>query len=106
LCAPHGKTPVLRVKLTREHLSMSSGITLDGLLFLQMREHAYTSETVVGFLWVLRMIRGKVLVIWDAATIHKCQLIKDFLVPKAICGMQRQARDVQSTPACVPIRPI
>lgn len=70
--------------LTRDHLSAISGITLDGRLFLQMQEQAYTAETVVGFLRVLlRKIRGKVLVIWDGSPIHKGQPIKDFLAAGA-----------------------
>ena len=75
---------MLRVKLTRDHLSVISGITLDGRLFLQMQEQAYTAETVVGFLRVLlRKIRGKVLVIWDGSPIHKGQPIKDYLAKGA-----------------------
>ncbi len=35
--APCGQTPVLRVPLTRDHLSAISGITSDGRLFLQVR---------------------------------------------------------------------
>ncbi|MFI5276666.1 MAG: IS630 family transposase [Ktedonobacterales bacterium] len=82
--APRGKTPVLRVKLTRDHLSVISGITVDGRLFLQMQEHAYTAESVVGFLrFLLRKIRGKVLVIWDGSPIHKGQPIKDYLAAGA-----------------------
>ncbi len=78
--APRGQTPILRVKLTREHLSVISGITLDGRLFMQMQEDAYDAEGVVGFLRVLpRKIRGKVLVIWDGSPIHKGQPIKDYL---------------------------
>jgi transposase len=49
-----------------------------------MREEAYTAETVVGFLRVLlRKLRGKVLVIWDGASIHKGQPIKDYLAAGA-----------------------
>jgi transposase len=78
--APRGQTPLLRVKLTHDHLSVISGITLDGRLFMQMREQASTAETGVGFLRVLlRQIRGKALVIWDGSPIHKGQPIKDFL---------------------------
>jgi transposase len=78
--APRGQTPLLRVKLTHDHLAVISGITLDGRLFLQVREDAYDSEGGVGFLRVLlRKIRGKVLVIWDGSPIHKGQPIKDFL---------------------------
>ncbi|HZC76557.1 MAG TPA: IS630 family transposase [Ktedonobacterales bacterium] len=78
--APRGQTPILRVKLTRDHLSAISGITLDGRLFLQIREQTYDSAAVVGFLRVLlRKIPGKLLVIWDGSPIHKGQPIKDFL---------------------------
>jgi transposase len=71
---------VLHVKLTHDHLSAISGITLDGRLFMQVREGAYDAAGVVGFLRVLlRKIRGKVLVIWDGSPIHKGQPIKDYL---------------------------
>ncbi len=63
--APRGQTPVLRVKLTRDHLSAISGITLDGRLFLQVRPTSYDAEAVVGFLRVLlRKISGKIILIW------------------------------------------
>jgi transposase len=78
--APRGQTPVLRVKLTHDHLSAISGITHGGRLFLQVRKDPYKGEAVVGFLRVLlRKIRGKVLVIWDGAPIHRSQAVKDFL---------------------------
>jgi DDE superfamily endonuclease len=76
--APRGQTPVLHVKLTHDHLSAISGITLDGRLVMPVREDAYDAEGVVGFLRVLlRKIRGKVLLIWDGSPIHKGQAIKD-----------------------------
>lgn len=70
----------MRVKLTHDHLSAISGITLDGRLFMQTPASASTAEAVVGFLRVLlRKIRGKILVVWDGSPIHKGQSIKDFL---------------------------
>ncbi len=70
-----GQTPILRVKLTRDHLSAISGITLDGRLFLQVRGQNYDGEAVVGFLRVLlRKVPGKVLVIWDGSPIHRSQV--------------------------------
>jgi len=78
--APRGQTPFLHVKLTHDHLSAISGITLDGRLFLQVREHDYTGAGVVGFLRVLlRKIPGRLLVMWDGAPIHRGQAVKDFL---------------------------
>jgi hypothetical protein len=48
--ARRGQTPVLRVKLTRDHLAAISGITPDGRLFMQVQDHTYRSEDVVRFL--------------------------------------------------------
>ena len=78
--APRGQTPILKVKLTRDHLSAISGITRDGRLFLQVRSVAYDAEAVVGFLRVLlRKISGKIVLIWDGSPIHRAHEIKDFL---------------------------
>lgn len=78
--APRGKTPVLRVRLSREHVSTIAGITMEGDLLLMAQEHAYCSEDVVGFLnHLLEHIHGKLLVIWDGAPIHRGQLVKKFL---------------------------
>jgi transposase len=78
--APVGQTPVLRVKLTYDHLSAIGGITPDGRIFMQMQDHSYKGPDVVRFLQLLlREIAGNILVIWDGASIHRCQAIKDFL---------------------------
>ncbi len=78
--APRGETPVLHAVLTREHLSVISGITPAGQLFLQMRERSLRGPDVVRFLrHLLRHVRGKLLVIWDGAPIHRAQVVKDFL---------------------------
>lgn len=78
--APRGQTPVLRVKLSRDHLSTISGITLDGRLFLQVRRQSYDGEAIVGFLRVLlRKIAGKIILIWDQAPIHRGKEVKAFL---------------------------
>ena len=78
--APRGQTPVLRVPLTRDHLSSISGITFDGRLFMQVRSTSYNAAGVVGFLHVLmRKISGKLVVIWDGSPIHRAHEIKDFL---------------------------
>jgi transposase len=78
--APRGQTPILRVPLTRDHLSSISGITFDGRLFMQVRPTSYNAAGVVGFLRVLlRKISGKLVVIWDGSPIHRGHEIKDFL---------------------------
>ena len=47
---------------------------------MQMQDHSYTGPDVVRFLQLLlREIPGNLLVIWDGASIHRSQPIKDFL---------------------------
>lgn len=78
--APVGQTPVLRVPLTRDHLAAISAITPDGRLFARVQGVPFRGETVVSFRrQLLRQIRGKLLVIWDGASIHHGQAVKDFL---------------------------
>ena len=78
--APRGCPPILRVRLTNDHLSVISGITPSGRLLLRVQDHAFRSPDVVRFLrHLLRHIPGKLLVIWDGAPIHRGQPIKDFL---------------------------
>ena len=78
--APRGQTPVLRLPLTRDHLSAISGITPQGKLYMQTQDRAYHSEDVARFLkYLLRHIPGKLLVIWDGAPIHRGQPVKEFL---------------------------
>jgi transposase len=78
--APRGKTPILRVPLTRDQLAAISGITPDVRLLMRVQDHAYRSEDVVRFLQLLlRKISGKLLVIWDGAPILRGQVVKTFL---------------------------
>ncbi len=87
--APCGHTPVLRAPLIRDHLSVIGGVTADGRLFTHIQDAAFTGETVVAFLrQLLRQIPGKVVVVWDGASIHRCQEVKDFLATGAARRLQ------------------
>jgi transposase len=87
--APRGQTPLLRVRCTRDHLSVISGLTHDGRLLVQMRERAFRGPEIVRFLQhLLRQIPGKLLVIWDGAPIHRAQPVKDFLAQGAAARLQ------------------
>lgn len=78
--APHGQTPIVTVPLTHDHLAAIRGMTPAGRWFMHTPERAYHSDDVVRFLRLLRRtVRGKVLVLWDGAPIHRGQPIKDFL---------------------------
>ena len=78
--APRGKTPVLRVPLTRDHVAVISGITLEGGLHFSTQERPFRSPDVVRFLrHLLRHIPGLLLVIWDGSPIHRGHVVKDFV---------------------------
>jgi transposase len=78
--APRGQTPVLTVKLTRDHLSAIGALTSEGKLVMHIQDHAYKGPDVVRFLGLLRRkIPGKLLVIWDGAPIHRSKVVKEFL---------------------------
>lgn len=82
--APKKETPVLRHKLSHEHLSVISGITEQGKLYIQVREESFKGPSVVEFLQhLLKHIPGKLLVIWDGAPIHRSKDVKRFLSEEA-----------------------
>src|ERR687885_202871 len=78
--APVGKTPTLKEKLTRDHLSAMSGITLEGKLYMIEQERAFKGEDAVRFLkHLMHQNPGKLLVGWDGSPIHRGGAAKDFL---------------------------
>jgi transposase len=78
--SPQGQTPIIRNKLTRDHLSVISAISPEGELFLQMQEDAFDSDGIIGFLEALQaQIKGNIVIIWDGATIHRSIKLKDYL---------------------------
>lgn len=82
--APCGQTPLLRAPLSYDHLSVISAVTPDGRLFARVQDRAFRGPAVVGFLrHLLRQIPGKLLIVWDGASIHRCRPIKDFLAAGA-----------------------
>lgn len=78
--APCGETPILKAVLSREHLSVMSGVTIEGGLFTLVRENALTSQESAIFLrHVYHQTGRKVLAVWDGSPIHRGQIVKDFL---------------------------
>ena len=78
--APIGETPILRHKLTRDHLSVISAVTPEGKLFLRVQEESFNSVGIIGFLEQLQQqITDKLLIIWDGAPIHRSKLIQEYL---------------------------
>lgn len=79
--APIGETPVLRERLTHDHLSVISAVTPQGELRTQVYEKAITGAEVVQFLKHLshRLPGGRFWLFWDGAPIHRSQAVKQFL---------------------------
>jgi transposase len=78
--APIGETPILRAPKSYAHLSVISGVTETGKLYVRQQACAYRGPAIVGFLEHLqRHIDGRLLVLWDGARIHRSEPVKDFL---------------------------
>ncbi len=78
--APRGQTPILRTPLSRDHLSVIGAVTPTGRILTRTYAHAIRGVHVVRFLkHLLAHLKGKLLVIWDGASIHRGQVVKGFL---------------------------
>jgi len=77
---PQGQTPVVKKKLTRDHLSVMAGLTPAGKLYtLVRRESLSSSESVVFLKHLLVQTGTKLLVIWDGSPIHRWGAVREFL---------------------------
>jgi transposase len=77
--SPEGKTPVLREKLSRDHLSVMGGMTPQGQVYTLVRQEPLTGLHTVEFLVHLLRVAGKrLLVIWDGSPIHR-RAVKEFV---------------------------
>ena len=82
--APRGQTPVLRVPLTRDHLSVISGITAAGHLLVAIQARAFKESDVVRFpQHLLSQLGCRLLIIWDGAPIHHDGLVNTFVAGTA-----------------------
>ena len=82
--APRGQTPILREWCTRDHLSMIAAVSARGQFHTQVQERAFDAVAVREFLrHLLRVVPGKILVIWDGAPIHRSKVVKAFLQAEA-----------------------
>jgi transposase len=78
--APKGKTPVIAHKCRYKHLCLVSAICDKGKIFWQQSPDAFKGHTIVRFLKdLLAFAKRKILVIWDGASIHNSEEVKDFL---------------------------
>lgn len=78
--APEAQTPILREKVTRDHLSVMGGMTLTGKVYTLVRQESLNGLHCIEFLSHLLRVAGKrLLVIWDGSPIHRRVAVKEFV---------------------------
>ena len=77
---PKGRTPILREKLTRDHLSVMGGMTPDGKIYTLVRQESLNGMHSIEFLVHLGRVAGtRLLVIWDGSPIHRRVEVQEFV---------------------------
>jgi transposase len=78
--APRARTPVIREKQSRDHLSVMGGMTPAGKVYTLVRRKPLNGLHCIEFLEHLRAVTGqRLLVIWDGSPIHRRVAVKDFV---------------------------
>lgn len=78
--APRGQTPVLRVPLVYDRLSVMGAISNVGHFFTWTQARPVKGPDLVRFLkHLLAHIQGNILLVWDGLPAHRSQAIKNFL---------------------------
>jgi transposase len=78
--APMGRTPVLRARLTRDHLSVMGGMTPMGKIYTLVRQQSLNGLHTLEFLiHLLRVAGRRLLVIWDGSPIHRRVEVTEFV---------------------------
>src|SRR5436305_6955638 len=77
--APRGQTPLLQETFNWKSLSLIGGLVLWQFYF-QLHPGSIKSLQVVEFLKHLqRHVPGKLLILWDGASIHRSVLVRDYI---------------------------
>jgi transposase len=78
--APEARTPVIREKQTRDHLSVMGGMTPEGKVYTLARQQSLNGWHTIEFLVHLgRVASTRLLVIWDGSPIHHRAEVADFV---------------------------
>ena len=78
--APAAQTPVIREKQTRDHLSVMSGMTPEGKIYMLARQESLNGLHSIEFLLHLGRVAGRrLLVIWDGSPIHRRAEVQEFV---------------------------
>lgn len=77
-----GETPVLALNETKgyQYVCVASSISETGKMFFQIRDNSFKGAGIIAYLSaLLKTTHKKILLIWDNASWHKSQEVKDFL---------------------------
>lgn len=78
--SPEAQTPILREKVTRDHLSVMGGMTPHGKVYTLARQESLNGLHCIEFLSHLLRVAGKrLLVVWDGSPIHRRAAVKEFV---------------------------
>jgi transposase len=78
--SPSARTPILRARLTRDHLSVMGGMTPAGRVYTLARQESLDGSHSVEFLAHLMRVAGeRLLVVWDGSPIHRRTLVQEFV---------------------------
>jgi len=83
--APKGKTPILRHRYKHDRISVISGLSISpgrkrfGIYFIFSEENLKGSHVADFLRYLLRHLRGKVIVVWDNAATHRGEPIRAML---------------------------
>ena len=106
--SPRGQTPVLRVPLTRDHLSVIAALTEEGrLLTATRRDRSFDGAGVVAFLrHLLRQVPGRLMVLWDGASIHRGKAVRELLKERSVQRRLRLSRLPSYAPELNPVESV
>ena len=83
--APRGKTPILRHRCRRDKISAISAVTVSpqrqrvGLYLQFYRDNITQTEVSIFLRYLLRHLRGPIMLLWDGGTIHKGEEVNQIL---------------------------
>jgi transposase len=78
--APEGRAPIIREKVTRDHLSVMGGMTPQGKVYTLARQESLNGLHSIEFLaHLLRVAGRRLLVIWDGSPIHRRSEVTEFV---------------------------
>ena len=78
--APKGRTPVIRERQTRDHLSVMGGMTPEGKAYTLVRQKSLNGLHCIEFLTHLQTVAAeRLLVMWDGSPIHRRVAVREFV---------------------------